>query len=337
MNKLRPSAALPSVSLLRTCFQAAFLVYTLWMGYRFYRFYLWAVGQSLDFVPRPAGVEGFLPISALLSAKRFFMTGRFDPIHPAGLTIFLAALTIALLLRKGFCGWICPVGGLSNLCERLLRGISVKRFSAFPAWLDRPLLSLKYLLLAFFLYIIVWKMDLRSVTAFQHSFYNLAVDARMLLFFLNPTALAGVITLAVVVLSLLFRNFWCRYLCPYGALLGLLALASPFQVRRNVDKCIDCHRCDEVCPAALTVSGKQTVRACECVGCMDCVAACPGEDCLTVQAPGGKRVSTHLVPAAVVLTFLAFFALALATGHWHSKVPAETLRRVYTINARSGR
>lgn len=178
-------------------------------------------------------------------------------------------------------------------------------------------------------------MDLRSVTAFHHSFYNLTVDVRMLLFFLNPTVLAGTITLAGVALSLLFRNFWCRYLCPYGALLGLLALASPFQVRRDADKCIDCHCCDEVCPAALTVSGKQTVHACECVGCMDCVAACPSENCLTVQAPGRKRVNTHLVPAAVVLTFLAFFALALATGYWHSRVPLETLRRGYTIDARS--
>ncbi len=337
MNDSRFSENLPPVTLLRTVFQAAFLGYTLWMGYRFYRFYLWALGQSPGFTARPPGVEGFLPISALLSAKRFFLAGQYDPVHPAGLTIFLAALTIAVLLRKSFCGWICPVGGLSNLCERLLRSVSAKRFAAFPAWLDRPLLLLKYVLLGFFLYIIVWQMDLRSVTAFQHSFYNLSVDARMLRFFLEPTVLAGAITLSIVALSLLFRNFWCRYLCPYGALLGLLALAGPLRVQRDAQRCIACRRCDDVCPAALKVSRRKVVRACECVGCMDCLEACPHDDCLTVRAPGNRRVSRYLVPAAAVLIFWAFFAAALATGHWHSRVPLETLRRVYIMDARSGR
>lgn len=323
-----------SIPTLRTWFQTAFLAYTLRIGYRFYQFYLWAIGQSTAAVTRPAGVEGFLPISALLSAKRFILTGHFDPIHPAGLTIFLSALVTALLFRKGFCGWICPVGSLSNLCERILRKIPL-RIPELPVWLNRPLLSLKYILLSFFLYIIIWKMDLQTVAAFQRSFYNLAADAKMLLFFIAPSPLAGGIIMAIIVLSLLFRNFWCRYLCPYGALLGLLALASPFQIRRDASTCINCHQCDEICPGSLVVSRQQTVRSCECVGCMDCVSVCPRENCLTVKVPGGRQVTNYLVPAAIILTFFAFFAAALITGHWHSKVPVETLQKVYRINAGS--
>jgi len=70
---------------------------------------------------------------------------------------------------------------------------------------------------------------------------------------------------------------------------------------------------------------------------MDCLEACPHDDCLTVRAPGGRRVSRYLVPAAALLVFWAFFAAAVATGHWHSKVPVNTLRRVYRIDARSAR
>src|SRR5210317_2140562 len=102
------------IRLLRTLVQAGFTLFCLYTGYRFYLFYLWGTGQSLTYVPRPPSVEAFLPISALVGLKRLVLSGHYDMIHPAGLTIFLAAIFIAILLRKGFCGWICPVGFASN-------------------------------------------------------------------------------------------------------------------------------------------------------------------------------------------------------------------------------
>ncbi|HID98282.1 MAG TPA: 4Fe-4S binding protein [Thermodesulfobacteriaceae bacterium] len=50
-------------------------------------------------------------------AEEFPYGHRFDPIHPAGLVILVAVLTIAVLLRKGFCRWICPIGFVSNIAE----------------------------------------------------------------------------------------------------------------------------------------------------------------------------------------------------------------------------
>jgi len=112
----------PPIRTLRTLVQSGFAAFCLFAGYQFYHFYLWAMGESEVYVPRPPSVEGFLPISALLGLKRLMLTGRYDEIHPAGLTIFLSALIIALLLRKGFCGWICPVGFCPNLIEKLEKG-----------------------------------------------------------------------------------------------------------------------------------------------------------------------------------------------------------------------
>ena len=106
------------ISSLRIAVQAGFTLFCLYAGYRFYLFYLWGTGQSDIYVPRPPSVEAFLPIGALVGLKRFLLSGHFDMIHPAGLTIFMAALVIGLLLRKGFCGWICPVGFVSNQIGR---------------------------------------------------------------------------------------------------------------------------------------------------------------------------------------------------------------------------
>ena len=288
------------------------------------------MGTSEVYVPRPPAVEGFLPISALLGLKRFVLTGRYDDVHPAGLTILLSALIIALLLRKGFCGWICPVGFVSNLTEKA--GKKIRFVSHLPAWLGYPLLCLKYLLLAFFCYVIFWQMNIDQVEAFIHSPYNKIVDGKMLVFFLEPSRLALQVMVVLVLISLVLRNFWCRYLCPYGALLGLLGLLSPAQVKRKEDLCIDCKNCEKICPASIRVSRKKTVRDAECIGCMECVEACPQEDCLTLSVPGVKITPPHLLPAAVLTVFFVFWAVAVYTGHWHTSISPETARRIYPLS-----
>jgi polyferredoxin len=315
--------------LLRRIVQGGFALFCLYAGYRFYRFYLWAAGLSEVYVARPPSVEAFLPIGALVSMKRLALTGNFDDIHPAGLTIFLAALTIGLLLRKGFCGWICPVGFLSNLIEATGRRFRLLRQP--PAYLDYPLLSLKYLLLFIFGYLILFKMDLAGIEAFRRSPYNLVVDAKMLLFFLAPSALSLWVMGGLVAASFFLRNFWCRYLCPYGALLGLLALASPVAVSRNEESCLDCRKCDKVCPGSIRVSWKKTVRSPECIGCGECVSACPVRDCLTLKAASRWKVPALALPFAVLTLFLGFWAWAVLNGHWNSKVPVEVMKKVYAI------
>ena len=308
--------------------QTAFAVFSIYIGWRFYLFYSWAMGQG-EYVARPPAVEAFLPISALLSLKRLALTGKFDTIHPAGLVIFMAILTVALLARKGFCGWMCPVGFMSNLVQRL--GVRWKINRSVPCWLDYALTSLKYFLLAFFLYIICWKMDLEAITSFLQTPYNLAADTKMLQFFLAPSSLTLGVLLFLMFISFVIPNFWCRYLCPYGALLGILAFFSPFQVNRNQDKCIGCKRCDRKCPGGIKVSRKETVRSPECTGCLECVAVCPKDGCLSVNGPESKKMAPWLIPVLAITIFSGFWVGARISGHWQSQVEPQVFKQVYKI------
>ncbi|MBN2307896.1 MAG: 4Fe-4S dicluster domain-containing protein, partial [Candidatus Hydrogenedentes bacterium] len=79
---------------------------------------------------------------------------------------------------------------------------------------------------------------------------------------------------AIVLLNLYRRRFWCRYLCPLGALLGLFAKRSALRLRQDADRCNDCGRCNAVCPAAAQPDLAGEWLPTECVGCWNCVAAC---------------------------------------------------------------
>src|SRR6185436_11274941 len=89
---------------LRSAVQLAFVLLCLWIGIEFYLFTRWGIAPSAsEPVTRPPGVEGFLPISALISLKYWFFTGTINGIHPAGLFIFVAIVAVSLGLKKAFC------------------------------------------------------------------------------------------------------------------------------------------------------------------------------------------------------------------------------------------
>jgi len=134
----------------RNVVQLLFAVIVLYIGVVFVIFTEQLANNSALTVSRPAGVEGFLPISALVGLKAWVVTGKFDPIHPAGLVIFLAAITLSVLFKRSFCAWICPIGTLSEGLAKIGKQIFGRNFQ-IPNWLDLCLRSLKYILLSVFL------------------------------------------------------------------------------------------------------------------------------------------------------------------------------------------
>jgi ferredoxin len=304
------------------------------------QFSLWVI-PHLDgrwpSVTRPPGVEAFLPIGSMLGLRHLLRTGAVDPIHPAGLAIFIGICLMSLVVAKSFCSHICPVGLLSELLGRL--GIRLTgRTLTPPRWIDIPLRGLKFLLLGFFVWAIWFAMDPRAVEAFLASPYAKVVDAKMWLFFAPPDRLTIAVLGVLVVGSVFVRDLWCRYLCPYGALVGVLGRLAPLKVTRDPSLCTDCRSCTRVCPARLPVHTMQRVASIECSSCQDCVVACPVKGCLAVRPPRPAPARAWLRPAvAAGLAVGLYLTVVLgfrAAGHWHTAVTEhEYNRRLQEIHS----
>ncbi|MCF6156976.1 MAG: 4Fe-4S binding protein [wastewater metagenome] len=385
---------------LRWAIQIAFFIVVLVIGWQFYTFvkYCEAGGKGF-YMPRPPGVESFLPISALMGTKYFFGTGKVNAVHPAGFVIFGTILLTALFFRRGFCSWICPVGTISewkwrfgdwflkkipqraahivrNIPTRLTAGLSlifvpiiallitgVLTMESFkspifmyltPAYVVAMVLPFvapgrlwpdkvndtiarawKYAILAFFIHVIIIKMPVEQLEVLytRVPFIRVA-DVKMLRFFINISGMALSVILTIMAFSLVSKNFWCRFFCPYGALLGIIAYASPVKIVRDTEKCIDCGKCTKACPSNIIVEKKKQVLTHECIACYDCVDACPVNGALDMKLMRDrKRIRYGLYAIMLIGFYVVLTNVARVTGHWYTNVSdAEYILRIAEID-----
>jgi polyferredoxin len=313
--------------------QLAFLLLNLWVGVQFYHWVRWAeTAGRTPAVQRPAGVEGWLPIAGLMQLKYVIVTRQWPSIHPASLFLITAFLLMSFLLRKSFCGWLCPVGTFSEYLWKLGR-YTFRRNFTLPRWMDVLLRGTKYLLLAFFGYAVIM-MPAEAIAGFLSSPYGFVVDVRMLNFFRFLGGTAAFVILGLIVASIFVQNFWCRYLCPYGALMGIVSMLSPVRIRRNHATCIDCGKCANACPAVLPVDRLVQIRSAECTGCLECVAVCPAQDALVLTTifadwpKAGAMRKPKAMPAwslaaALAILFCGVVGYAKLSGHWDTRVPQQ--------------
>jgi polyferredoxin len=308
----------------RFIIQTAFTLLCIWIGIEFYFFinYLES-GGTAGFSSRPPGVDGFLPISSFMSFYLFLRTGEISMVHPAGFFIFTAIITVSFVFGKSFCSWFCPVGFLSELLGDLGEKI-FRRKIKMPRVIDYILRSLKYLLLGFFVYSIIFLMSNAAINAFLNGPYNVMADVKMYYFFAKISKFSLIVLSVLIVLSIFFRGFWCRNLCPYGALLGIVSFFSPTKIKRTESTCINCEMCTKVCPSFITVHKVKTVISDECTSCLNCVDVCPVKDTLNLQVVAvNKTVSKKYVIWGVAGLFMVVTGLGILSGYWQNNISKE--------------
>jgi len=305
--------------------QLAFGLLCLWIGVEMFLFiqYLES-GGTIGFFNRPPGVDGFLPISSMMSFYLFLTTGELHLAHPAGVFIFFGIVLMSLVVGKSFCSWLCPVGFLSELIGDFGQKIFKKKIK-LPKFLDYPLRTLKYLMLGFLFYSVFFLMSTLAVKSFLDSPYNLVSDIKMYYFFADISGFSLIVITFLFLLSIPVRNFWCRYLCPYGALLGILNFLSPTKIKRNPVSCTDCGLCNKACPSFIKVDKVKTVLSDECTSCFNCIDACPVADTLDLKSvfPVKKKINKRYAAIGIVSIFLIVTGIGMFSGKWGNNISKE--------------
>jgi len=318
----------------RRAVQFAFLLLNAVIGAQFILWvrYFESTGTTRYF-ERPAGVDGWLPIAGLMNLRYFAVTRQIPPIHPSAMILLCVFLLSSVLVKKAFCSWLCPVGTVSEYLWKLGRKL-IRRSLVVPKWLDIPLRGLKYALLAFFVYI-VFTMSAMDLGSFLASPFGIVADVKMLNFF-RYMGIVGVVVVALLIaLSVYIQNFWCRFLCPYGALMGIVSALSPVKIRRDAEACIDCGKCNKACSSQLPVDRLVEIRSVECTGCMECIAVCPAENALQMAlvprkteatAVGrwqGRVLKPRMIAVVLAIVFLGLIGAARITGHWQTNISRD--------------
>ncbi len=232
-----------------------------------------------------ASLHALCPFGGVVTIYQYATAGTFvQKIHESSFVLMMIGFLLAILFGPVFCGWVCPLGTVQEWVSGIGRKLFRRRFNHFvPAKLDNILRYLRYLVLAWVLY----------MTAATGTLIFAEYDPYFALFnfWSDEVALSGLAILGISLgLSLFVERPWCKYACPYGAVLGLSNLFRVFSIRRSETTCKADGACSILCPMNIPVDSQTTVRDHQCISCLECTseAICPVAKTVVFSSKGVK-------------------------------------------------
>jgi polyferredoxin len=226
-------------------------------------------------------IDALCPFGGIETVQRFIANGGlFIPKTHLSNIVLLIGLTIGVVLAGGaFCGWVCPFGALQDGLTWLRKKLHIKEILIAPQ-ADRILRYGRYVVLVL---ILIQTISTMKLWFADFDLYR-TIFGLGWLFEFNLATNWPVYTIALLVIggSFLIERAWCRYLCPLGGAISLFGKFSLLRIRRTGDTCKSCALCERPCPVKLPVASANTISS-NCIGCLECVAACPRHDTLDVR------------------------------------------------------
>ncbi len=193
---------------------------------------------------------------------------------PVATIIGFALTLIPLFLGRVFCSYACPFGTIQELLFKLRR--TKKKFKhPIPYNINRYMTLIKYGVL------------LLTIVAAFFGWQRIYMGFCPALVFSQPLRIAipGILTL----ISLLIGGFWierffCRYLCPFAALMNLMEYLGGFfgikriKIYRNIQTSLNCFTCANYCPMQIDIGYLETIESPNCIQCRLCVRKCSKKD-----------------------------------------------------------
>lgn len=243
--------------------------------------YLSTIGSEIPWISESI-FHYICPICGVTSIYQFFASSTLWVVKlksTLGIIIGLAIMA-TIVFGPVICGFICPFGALQDLVARLGKKINKRKYNKFvPKKLDNILKYLRYITLVGAIYLTASsKVTLLESINPYHAFLGI---------FKLSVSMIGLIILSIILIASLFvQRPWCKYLCPYGAFLGLFNKIKVFRIVRKDSTCISCKKCSNVCPMSIDVHEKNAVRDLSCISCFECVGekVCPKKNTISCSS-----------------------------------------------------
>lgn len=283
-----------------------------------------AIGGGSDGAP---SIHALCPFGALESLYLILFRGTMIQRIFMGTFVLLGiTVLLAIIYRRSFCGLICPFGALQEFFGKIGQVIFKKKYT-INSKIDGYLRYFKYVVLLITV-LAAWKTSTLWMTPYDpwSAYGHLSGGLTEIL----EEGLIGLIILVITLLgSMLYDRFFCKYMCPMGAFLGIISKISPNTIKRNAESCIDCGICNKVCPVNIKVSEIEELKTVECLNCQLCTLSCPVEGTLENKWRK-KTIKPGLLIVLVLALYFGGVVVAKAWGVYAMLPPAITAESTIT-------
>jgi ferredoxin-type protein NapH len=232
---------------------------------------------------------------------------------------FLVIVVLMFIFARVFCGWVCPLGSLSDFLGILRKWIGLENLKLSEKFLKIVKIARIVWLLVLGILAVAIAMPIVGIMAYKNQLFLIACQtcpARNVFPLLSgnmPTwfpfndpvvaifSLLGIIFLIMLTLGFFGKRIWCRF-CPNGIIQGWFNKGSLFTKEKDVRKCTKCGICLRVCPMdneyVFEEKINKNVNNQNCINCFSCVDKCPEDGCLKVKFAGKEIFTSKYIPKA---------------------------------------
>ncbi len=231
--------------------------------------------------------------------------------HIPQLVGVIAVVPATILLGRFFCGWMCAFGTMGDILYYFSRKVFKVSFEVNEKT-DRILKYLKFIILGF-LFIVVWSLGALNIgSASPWNVFGILVAFGKLPDFsyaVTEFTIGFLILVAIIAASFFVERFFCRYLCPLGAVFTIISRFRLIKIKKPGQLCGSCKACTKSCSMAIPLYKHDKINSGECIYCFNCITACP-------RSNAGVNIANEEIRNGVAATLaVAFMSGSYFTGN----------------------